>query len=151
MSKARINFLAFRPCNRVAANVFANVVPVIPDVIDLRHRLNFFACPAKTVGADGKFGFGAFVVVRCVPEIHIADQKPNASVMDHEHEEQLLQTISHELAHYEQWRDRHRGRKLTERGVEVRARTITAVIRELVRSKWASVPGVSRYAKGGAA
>jgi hypothetical protein len=37
----------------------------------------------------------------------------------------LVFNLCHEVAHYEQWRD---GRPLTERGVNVRARTLVRLI-----------------------
>jgi hypothetical protein len=121
--KVGINFLAFRPFNRVANRVFSNIVPLIPAVVDIRHRLNFFTVPAQTVSHGKGVGFAAFHIVRRVPEIVIADQKPERGMSDNDHAMFLIEHAAHELAHYEQWRD---GRKLQERGVEVRARTIKA-------------------------
>lgn len=93
------------------------------DLFDVRHVVPVHLVPAAVVEDEetGKRGFGAFKVVDGNPEIWIA-----AAVGLWVNEHKLdpadvlamhIETMVHELIHYEQWRD---GRLQNERGVKKR-------------------------------
>lgn len=97
---------------------------VAPDFLRIEHPLPVIVVPAPVVATPDGYGFGVFVGHRGKCHIWLAgalrDEKQNYLAKS-ENTKQVLQSLAHELAHYEQWRD---GRKLTERGVAVRARGI---------------------------
>lgn len=83
-------------------------------------QLRFEVVPAPAINIDGKLCFGAFS-----PELSLvllAGEPPEPDITRAEWLETMLpEVISHELAHLEQHRD---GRRLQERGVAVRARSL---------------------------
>lgn len=96
----------------------------IPEIIRIEHPLPIMVCDAPAVATPTGYGFGVFQVHRNKCEIFIAGSlldEHDKPLEQAENAEQVLQSLAHELAHYEQWRD---GRNLTERGVAVRARGI---------------------------
>lgn len=96
------------------------------NVVRLDHIVVVHVVPAPAVkSSDGeRLGFGVFSyrddpadVPSCC--IWLAANVPVACQA--ERLDAILHTFAHELAHYEQWRD---GRTMTERGVNVRAKSI---------------------------
>ncbi len=84
-------------------------------------RLVLVAAPAVTTPYGKGVGFGLTMTGNHGVVIAVACLPPREMRTRSERLEYLTHTFAHELAHYEQHRD---GRKLQERGVEVRARTI---------------------------
>lgn len=116
-------------CVRLLAEKFQRVIPV-------RHHLIIEVVPANAICyADLPQAFAIFLqpkVRGMQPRILIIGMKPrdgsenrfgkNPSLF----KDMLPIILAHELAHYEQFRDR---RKMTERGVNVRARSLLKMIR----------------------
>lgn len=123
LQPSQLTVAAYRPFDRVARRVLTAVADAVPAVVRLDHIVRMFVVPARTV-SDGRggCGFAAFRVIRSQPEIWIAGQRCDRRVSDAVHARTLIESLAHELAHYEQWRD---GKVLRERGVNVRARTIS--------------------------
>lgn len=117
------------PVNFVAAEVLRLFRRAsIPVGIEEGDVLLVVLCPSQAVESPDGAGFGAFRINRGRPEIWLAGEKPEPSMSDADHAGEILEVLSHEVAHYEQWRD---GREIQERGVAVRARTIARKIRAL--------------------
>lgn len=126
MTPEQITLTAYTPCNRVAMRTISAAAPLIPKATRMAHRLRLFVVPAPTVTDNrGGFGWGAFRICRGLPQIWIAGQKHSRLIGDKSHAQHLIETLSHELAHYEQWRDELR---LQERGIAPRAKRIAAAL-----------------------
>lgn len=115
------------PVGRVARRVFDSCYKAMCAAVDFRHAVKIHVVPSRVVGDQPPFGrlhgvgFGAFAIRRGKPSIWIAGIRQEGCITDDEHREMLLRVLCHELAHYEQWRD---GKRLQERGVGVRARSL---------------------------
>jgi hypothetical protein len=88
-------------------------------VVRIDHEIDIIIIPCGLAGAVEQYlSHGGFVVVGSRPTVIVGgrpDSEYNYTV------DGIIDTIAHELVHYEQWRD---GREQTERGVKVRARSI---------------------------
>ncbi len=110
------------------------VASLFPEVSRVRHRISVVVAPAPAIsGPDGGVGFGAFL---CPARkrysgplrIYIAGRPmgyKSAGVGRREAVHAVGESLLHELAHYEQYRD---GRTVQERGVEVRAKSLYRLI-----------------------
>lgn len=127
-------------------NAILSFVERIPALTEISDRLLIVVRPTAYVGADGSFGFGMFWVsgkngLATQPRIEIAAGAVNVLLDAGETEQEavlhMLNTLAHEVAHYEQWRD---GRKLQERGVKRRA---TSLVKKFLaaQEKTADSPG----------
>jgi len=105
----------------------------VAHVVRIEHPLMVEVVPAEVLTDGHKgYGFGLFYFDKLsIPSIALAGDLRSivtecgkSEALGH-----LRQTFAHELAHYEQWRD---GRKVQERGVEVRARNIVRLC-DLIR------------------
>lgn len=96
---------------------------ILPDLSILNHRIEvriFHASFVKHEDGDDCFGL-FYAATKYTPcRILIAGGIPVAEAGD---------TMCHEWAHYEQWRD---GRKLNERGVKARAKKIYGIAKEMM-------------------
>jgi len=110
-------------CHRVDLLAFRDWVE--PQV-ELRHKIPIHVVPAPTVVApDGQVGLGAFAVHSDRIEIWVA---ADLTDVERDHPDLgaddmraiVLESLMHELMHYEQWRD---GRAMNHRGVEQRAQS----------------------------
>jgi hypothetical protein len=98
------------------------------EVTPVEHCLKVFLMPAPVVlcTQTGRRGYGLFrwgKVHRA--EIFLGDGRVARGLKLRTRMRLVRSTFAHELAHYEQWRD---GRRMTERGVAVRARTLEAAL-----------------------
>lgn len=109
-------------------------VPLLERHFDLRHLMYAFLTPSVTVTVGGDdFGFGAFYVQAGHPRVYLGGEPQKikefkgrtGDIFGH-----LLDTLAHELIHYEQWRD---GKPLHHRGVERRAHRITNEVMDEMR------------------
>jgi len=124
-----------KPCVRLTVNrgVAKDVgrrlrafVEALIEVIEIRHRLMVSIVPGVVVchGKSKTSGFGVFDSVNI--RIFIAGiPLPRSEMTRAEWIRNAKHTIAHEFAHYEQFRD---GRRLTERGVESRARKLVRMV-----------------------
>lgn len=119
--------VAFIPkIDRVVRRVVSKGLRWYANNFPVPHNVKVLIVPAPVViGPDGMSGFGVFctrpVTVndrRVRPGILIAGQCPPTGITYDDWLQTIPETLFHELAHYEQFRD---GRKLQERGVAVRA------------------------------
>lgn len=100
-----------------------NVCDKLTHILDLRHYIPVHVYAAKrlyTPNVDPKkvrYCWACYDNRK--PEIHIAGEHPFYATVD---------SLIHELVHYEQYRDQ---RKPTELGVEVRARNILKQLKEM--------------------
>jgi len=100
-------------------------------VTEIKHSLTVIVYPRATLTINGDAAFGAFeagLQTIWVP----GDMRKLKSILKTRSDcpaiEMAVETLCHEIAHYEQWRD---GRKLQERGVAVRTRTLYRLARKL--------------------
>jgi len=99
--------------------------------LNIKHRVRVMVVPAPVIeGEPGKFGFGCFVPgapnKKFDCQIVLAGDLDEVGLKVSEQHEFIEETLAHELAHYEQWRD---GKPLQERGVRVRGKNIERVIK----------------------
>lgn len=103
--------------------------PIICQTVRFEHFVTIVVCPAPVVSDDGfAYGFGAFNKSRRQPEIWMGGDystlieqgmmKPSEAGCC------FISTLLHELAHYEQARDK---KKVQEKGVAVRTRTLCRI------------------------
>jgi hypothetical protein len=98
------------------ANVFWKLSPLV----ESKHDLCIFVVSAILVSYKRLVGFGMFIVEGGSPRIVMGGELP-PSIEPKDYQISFAETMAHELAHYEQWRD---GRRLQERGVSVRVNTL---------------------------
>lgn len=97
----------------------------IYEIVEFKHFVQVVVCPSPVVTDGRTCGFGAFNRSRTRPEIWMGGDY--SSIVEQGMMEQsevgccLISTLLHELAHYEQARD---GRKVQERGVAIRTRSL---------------------------
>jgi len=112
----------------VSAKVRATIksfIEIVPEVIRLEHDLRVTVLPEAIIRVENDAAFGGFYPGPG-PSIVLAGSPEKASgISIEEWCGCVLHILSHELAHYEQFRD---GKELTERGVEVRAKSILCMI-----------------------
>lgn len=109
-------------------------------VTEIQHYVRVRLVPVAVVYVDGcERGFGVFVnFPRRLPIIYIGtgyrELKKHVGMTEDEFEEHLRHNLAHEVAHYEQWRD---GKKLQERGVNVRATNLVRLAMTVSSTKGA--------------
>lgn len=110
---------------RYVAREAERFVSLVQLVVRVEHAVLVDVVPAFVVtDPQGRHAFGLFYFERYnEPSIAVAgDLRPIVAKHGRgEALEMFRDTLAHELAHYEQWRD---GRKVQERGVNVRAKSI---------------------------
>jgi hypothetical protein len=106
--------------------------------INVPHRLPVYLVPTQSVaGRDGKAGFAVFFCKKNDSYIIIGARQSNLLFPKlSDHLSHLETCLCHEVAHYEQWRD---GRKLQERGVAVRARSLLSLAKQAKVKRWSRV------------
>lgn len=109
------------PIPRNVRRVVTRLCQELQRATSVPHEVEVIVVPAPAVSRpDGACGFGGFAPAD--GRIYLAGQRP-PDVSSAAWQDLVAETLCHELAHYEQWRD---GRELTERGVAVRARNLLA-------------------------
>lgn len=98
---------------RTAVRAFVNRVE---QAVRFEHEVPIVVVPAPVISVERDAAFGGF----CHQEGKVRIIIGGAVHEDYKLPE-IINTVAHELVHYEQWRD---GRELGERGVAVRARNI---------------------------
>lgn len=112
----------FKGVEKKVQLIIRRLVVGVERSIRIDHKLIINIVPAPAVASpDGGVGFGATVFPKC--EMWIAGVVPEECANEAVHF--LSLTLAHEFAHYEQFRD---SRKIQERGVSVRARTLQKYI-----------------------
>jgi hypothetical protein len=97
----------------------------VGEVVRLEHEITIIVIPSSLAGVETYLSHGGFLPQGSKPLIIIGgrpDTEYNYTV------EGIIDTVAHELVHYEQWRD---GREATERGVKVRSRSIIKKVGEI--------------------
>jgi hypothetical protein len=116
------------PISHDVRKAVREIVSVLPQVVDVRHTLRIQIVPAIVVehAPSGMRGFGLYVLRG--KRVLLGGEFPNIFASRQDGLEALLETLGHEVSHYEQHRD---GRELTERGRNVRGRSIVRKCRAL--------------------
>lgn len=119
MRKIAVEFI--KPIPRETRKHILAMVEMVRSEFDVQDDMLIRVTPSYVVG-DGKdgYGFAAFVVNKGDVKIYLAGhQVPDMTYS--EWLEVLMESLCHELAHYEQYRD---GKEIQERGVAVRTKSI---------------------------
>ena len=103
-------------------------IAALRPLIHLEHEIDVQVVPGVVIKMPGGgLGFGVFRFERCSGiTIFIAGMAPPVDFMKRsDWLSQVREVICHEFVHYEQYRD---GKRLSERGVRVRARNLVKLI-----------------------
>lgn len=118
-----------QPIPKETRGLFSNLIERAKERFDFKHPIIVQVVPAAVIkdAVSGDIGFGCFDYQNKKKlQIVIAGHKlPEFS--DEEWPDILIENFCHELAHYEQFRG---GKKVQERGVRVRVRSLTKLFAE---------------------